>query len=84
MIQAEYAYGTVFISDKILKPRMPKATVALQVFVCYWGSLWLPKEKGIGLPVNQFTEGKSAFTVQWFCEVKSLYSVLLHDPAFYK
>ena len=82
IIQAEYAYGTVFISDKISKPRKPKATVALQVFVCYWGLRWLLKEKGIGLTINQFTGGKSAFTVQRLCEVKCLYSA--HDPAFYK
>lgn len=41
MIQAEYAYGTAFITGKILKPRKTKATVALQVFVIgvycgYW------------------------------------------------
>lgn len=84
MIQAEYVYGTVFNTDNILKPRKPKATVALQVFDCYWGLWWLLKEKGIGLPVNQYTGGKSAFTVQQFCEVKCLYYVLPHDPTIYK
>lgn len=50
------------------------------LFIVYWGLLWLLKEKGTGLPANQFAGGKTAFTVQWLCEVKRWYSAPVTLP----
>lgn len=37
--QIEYAYGTVFFSDKLLKPKSSKAVRMLQICVYYYGLL---------------------------------------------